>query len=241
MKTSNVRKRIGSRAAAQRTGLNTIGLVPAPPAGVEARGVPQSLQRFLGNNPLVFPPVARVYLVWYATALKTTASPGFGVETIQANSAYRPSTTIAGQPNYFDQLKLVYNNFKVVSSSVSVTPLLFDGTNVSHKIVVWPTSDSSSPANIGQCSSMPGARTLVVNSAGSRVPDCTTMAATKTLLGSRIFDDSTSHTATADPSILWYWKVAYAPVGTTNAATVQLDVKLVQEVLCSNRLQLVDS
>jgi len=183
------------------------------PLGTNFQGTnPQSMAVFRGIG---FPDKLRIRTQW-SDDFKLS---GFGVVTTatqgaQMNNPYDPDPALGGgQPTYFDACALVYNNYKVVGSKITVKFAVPNNTGVTnegpYQVGILGSSTSGIPTTD------PGFLSTAPNS----VCDLLTGDQTKTLTqtySSEFFNDNPAGTeaaVNANPSLRYYANVWASPRG----------------------------
>lgn len=112
-------------------------------------------RRGVGNGPRSILPLRQVVSLSYTqTRYLTEAGAGVGAfQTYRFNDLYDPDFTgVGAQPVGFDQLATMYARFRVLRTSVKVVA---SGTGNGAVVTVYPSSQSTLPANFSAHPSQP--------------------------------------------------------------------------------------
>lgn len=103
-----------------------------------------------------------ITMPWMMTGVDGTAAPGFVVRTLVLNDIYNiDSAGVAtSRPQMYDQLALLYQNFKVISVKVTDVVTISDGYRHMHAFA--PRRVSAAPSSVSQCVLRKGSKWGVV-------------------------------------------------------------------------------
>jgi hypothetical protein len=111
---------------------------------------PKRASGSLAVLPVLATDKLRLKMPWLKMWLDGSAAPGFVTTTLVLNDIYNiDSAGVAtSRPQMYDQLALIYQNFKVFSVKIHQAWSISDGYR--HLVAIAPRRASSAPANIAQ-------------------------------------------------------------------------------------------
>jgi hypothetical protein len=162
------------------------------------------------KNPFstIFPPNYYTVMPYVYTWTNATGAPGFYDWVIKGNGLYDPDTSIGGNSAYgLNEMAGVYNFYKVLSSTITVTVTAKDDNPVQLSIVPTTFVNGFSAAQQDGVMVHPKAKHKVISQYnGSKT--LTNRMSTATIHSVRDIDDiGFQATLIADPTHLWYWHV----------------------------------
>jgi hypothetical protein len=127
--------------------------------------------------------------------------------TYRANGMFDPQVAVGGhQPLYFDQLSQLYARFKVISASCNIEGINRGGSDA-WGICIYPSSD---PAPLGYLNALEQQFHIpntIVPVAQGDVKRLSSYEKSAKMIGTKLFDDQSWGSVTADPVSLWYFHI----------------------------------
>jgi len=201
--------------------------------------------RILGltNRDYGFPDRLSTKLIYCDTVALTNTSGGVGYNTFRLNSCYDPDLTNVGhQPQWWDQLTTVYNNYRVKGAKITVTFCSIVNATTTGPYVVGITTSSTSTLSASSNYSLEedanGTNAILEGPTGSN--NVKTLSSTYSPLrdcGVDPYDDTLQAVYNASPSRLYYAHVWAKDLATANTGYVYATIKLEMQVEMFNRIE----
>lgn len=180
------------------------------------------------------------------TKLKYTAVLNLGTSGVtpveyffRGNSLYDPDFTGTGhQPLGFDQIMNLYSKFFVSGSSIRLTA---SGNTTPVMIVLAPEEDTTGVSILPTAAEKPKAKSRLLASTGTSQGIMRSYATTYQMTGkskNNRYDDDLSGSASANPTLQWYWYIGYQHPDLTNSAGAVFQVDIVYYVTFYDRIRL---
>jgi hypothetical protein len=191
------------------------------------------------KGPTPFPDRMRVTLCYSSSYISIIAnSAAAGRQQFSMNDMFKPDFTNSGaQPEYFDQLKTLYNRYRVYGSAIKVTFLPFNtsGTqiNVPTNAVLVPSAQSLASLNVDDAAALPRAQNRVIT--GNMDYKNVTMVASHSvseILGVKDVEgaDRLQALVTTSPSEIALWAIVARTADGTTSTSLGISVRLSYDV-----------
>jgi hypothetical protein len=151
---------------------------------------------------------------------------------------FKPDFTNSGaQPEYFDQLKTLYNRYRVYGSAIKVTCLPFNTSgaqvNVPTNVVLVPSAQTLASLNVDDVAALPRAQNRVIT--GNMDYKNVTMVASHSvseILGVKDVEgaDRLQALVTSSPSELALWAIVARTADGVTATSLGISVRLSYDV-----------
>ncbi len=245
---SKKRRRVGRTSSAKGflPGKRGSLFLQAPTSKRTDGGSPNYPKLVVQRNHTWLPDRMRIPLKWTATiATSTVAGVGFQL-TLSANNLNDPGgSSAASQPYGFDVIKLAYQNFVVLGSSIRATCNVVSSGTTSYAtclndMVVWPQALSTSYVNdVEGAKQQPYSKYSLglMNTAAQTpfgFPTIQNYASTSRMAGrpfQQIYSDGSYHGSFAgtDPTLKWFWNILVNPQGNVagNANSYYVEVEMI--------------
>lgn len=152
-------------------------------------------------------------------------SPGahIGQYTFRGNSCFDPDYTSTGhQPQYFDQMSVLYTRYRVYGSRISITAAN-EQVGSALQITVIPSSDITAFTTSTYPLEHPYAKPMqLLGVGGLMTKKVTHKMTTQKILGLRareVLDQDYSASTGATPSSVWYWQIVAQDLSSENVMT----------------------
>lgn len=181
----------------------------------------------------------------YVERLEPSIGGAIGTLVFAGNSIFDPNVSGGGhQPLYRDQYAAVYNQYRVLGSSIKV-----DVINVSNNSsLIWciePNTSIGSPTDISQIyeQSRAGAPKIVpvASRISSRLKKYSSTRKVCGLTKAQSNDSELSSQMGGNPNNLWYWNLFFQSADNTSVVDCVVMVKLVYYVQFFDRVQAAQS
>ncbi len=187
------------------------------------------------RGPTPFPDRMRCVLTYadtYVTMIASSAAKS--VQQFSMNSLFDPDFTGTGaQPEYFDQLSLLYNRYRVYGSAIKVVLLPFNTSgsqiNVPATVVLVPSAQSLASLNVNDAGALPRAQNRI--STGNMNESNQTMVASHSIseiLGVKDVEgaDRLQALVSASPSEQALWSIVARSSDGTTATSLAVAVRI---------------
>lgn len=146
-----------------------------------------------------------------------------GQYTFRGNSCFDPDYTSTGhQPQYFDQMALLYTRYRVYGSKIILTAVN-EQVGSALQITVIPSSEITAFTTSTYPLEHPYAKGMQLLGVGGLITSRVThKMTTQKILGLRareVLDQDYSATTSATPSSVWYWQIVAQNLSTENVIT----------------------
>jgi hypothetical protein len=180
-------------------------------------------------NPTM-PTAVRVVLKYHFTVTQTASAGEVDTYLFRGNGMFDPDVTgVGAQPLGFDQWHTLYQQNRVLASTIKATLTTPDATTndaLSINFCVYPSQGTSTPTTFESGASNPYARSKAVNGVIPRGQAIVNSMETSTMLGlpkvGPLVDDQLDGTNLADPAELWYWVLMMQPLDAAAATGYRL-------------------
>jgi len=188
-----------------------------------------SLRSYGTASPSPFPPVARVFLVVYGAHYNNTANPGFNdIVTTKMNSLKNPVNG-ANEYSYADELLSIYNNYRIVSSCLSLQTYASSLSNV----VIFPSTNNTAVTTIHGAAEHRWAKTTMTQSTGNKsIATVSQVCKCHDLIDIADTDSDYQGVGNNDPTTILYWHITSGPFNAGNA-DIYFRIKVVSEGIFS--------
>lgn len=191
------------------------------------------------KGPTPFPDRMRVTLCYSSSYISLIAnSAAAGRQQFSMNDMFKPDFTNSGaQPEYFDQLKTLYNRYRVYGSAIKVTFLPFNSSgtqiNVPTNAVLVPSAQSLATLNVDDAAALPRAQNRVIT--GNMDYKNVTMVASHSvseILGVKDVEgaDRLQALVSSSPSELALWAIVARTADGVTSTSLGISVRLSYDV-----------
>lgn len=185
----------------------------------------------------------------YSDVISLTPSSTVGQYTFRGNSCFDPDYTSGGhQPQYYDQMSLLYTRYRVYGSRIAVSGIN-EQVGAALQITVIPSSDITAFTTSTYPLEHPYATPMRLLGVGGLMSgSVSTAMATAHILGLRpreILDQDYSATIGSNPSSIWYWQIVCQNLSAENVlasfrVTIKYDVEFYDRNLTAPSTTLTD-
>ncbi len=162
--------------------------------------------------------------------LDTGASGNPQAQLYRGNSLFDPDFTGTGtQPNYFNQIKAMYNHYMVWGSKITVTICSTESTgNTANMVVVLPTRGSTPSTTVRLSSEQPRSRWRILKDLSDKVPTIVNSARTKQILlaGPGGWNSNLTAQTSTNPADVWFWIIQANSLNAADECKVELMVNI---------------
>ena len=185
----------------------------------------------------------------YSDVIAIQPGATVGQYTFRGNSCFDPDYTGSGhQPQYYDQMSLLYTRYRVYGSRITVAAIN-EQVGAALQITVIPSSDITAFTTSTYPLEHPYATPMRLLGVGGLMSGTVSTAmATARILGLRpreILDQDYSATTGSNPSSIWYWQIVAQDLSAENVmtslqVTINFDVEFYDRNLTSPSVTLKD-
>ena len=159
----------------------------------------------------------------YSDIIAITPGAHIGQYTFRGNSCFDPDYTSTGhQPQYFDQMSVLYTRYRVYGSRISITAAN-EQVGSALQITVIPSSEITAFTTSTYPLEHPYAKPMQLLGVGGLITKKVThKMTTQKILGLRareILDQDYSASTGATPSSVWYWQIVAQDLSSENVMT----------------------
>lgn len=185
----------------------------------------------------------------YSDLVTLTPGSQIGQYTFRGNSCFDPDYTSGGhQPQYYDQMSLLYTRYRVYGSRIAVAGIN-EQVGSALQVTVIPSSDITAFTTSTYPLEHPYATPMRLLGVGGLMSGVVSTAmGTARILGLRpreILDQDYSAATGSNPSSIWYWQVVAQNLSAENVmtslrVTIHYDVEFYDRNLTSPSMTLKD-
>lgn len=185
----------------------------------------------------------------YSDVIAIQPGATVGQYTFRGNSCFDPDYTSGGhQPQYYDQMSLLYTRYRVYGSRMTVAAIN-EQVGAALQITVIPSSDITAFTTSTYPLEHPYATPMRLLGVGGLMSGTVSTAmATARILGLRpreILDQDYSATTGSNPASIWYWQIVAQDLSAENVmtslqVTINFDVEFYDRNLTSPSVTLKD-